>query len=247
MSEIFTTPVSAGLLQVLAEAAAGYPNQGDKYFVASYEPGPDGTYNLFPPLSRIDAEILEGVLNLTNPGKYAAFGPFDTRLPFPENPAQQTVQSFEVTPTPLSGQSSAASFPIGGAGSYDAMFCSIAAVTKFAVPYYTQVYSSEFASQVLQAFVEAPLELMVHLPWSEYGMIQDGGTLTGPDHGQWRVEDGNGNGKGNIDLRIESPASGDVALTTEQAGTGIPRWVPAVFQVDENGNFTPQPLYPSRR
>lgn len=236
MSEIFSTAVSAGLLQVLAEAAAGYTDPEQHYFVASYGPGPDGTYDLYGPYeNELSANDWEQFMNAQFPGQYATFGPFQTSPPFPVNPNQQSVQSFEVTPTPPAegGPGSDKPFTIGGTDQYDALFCSAAAVMKFAVPYYTQVYSPDFANQALEAFGQAQLGLMAHLPWSEYGMVQEGGGLQTPGR-QDSVRRG----------PDEAAAPGDAA--PEQAGGGIRRWMPVVFGVDEHGNFKPQPIYPPR-
>ena len=216
MSEIFTQPISAQLLRVLAQAAEGYPNQGDMYFVALYEPKPNGSYEVSPWFSQEDAAGVVDVLNAVAPNAFGVFGPFDTTLPYPSNPEQETVASWQVTTTTPAG-GTGTPFTMGGETMYDALFCSPAAVIKFAVPYYTRVYSPEFAATMLQAFLQAPLALMTHLPWSEYGEIEPDGAL-------------------NLSEAPPSPA--------EPSPTGLAAWLPVLFERDEQGGFREKRIYP---
>lgn len=176
MSETFTQPVSAGLLRVLAQAAEGYPNQGEMYFVALYEPDANGSFEVSPWYSQAEAAAVVDQLNTGPRPTFAVFGPFDTTLPYPTNEEQETVASLQVSTTTPGGEPGT-SFTVGGAQMYDAVFCSPAAVIKFAMPYYSRVYSPAFAETMLQSFLEAPVAMMVHLPWSEYGEIGAQGTL----------------------------------------------------------------------
>ncbi|HEX5725182.1 MAG TPA: hypothetical protein VFX98_06930 [Longimicrobiaceae bacterium] len=159
MSAIFAPAVSTMLARALAQAASGYVNQGNLYFVARNDPGEDGMFGIVSPLTSLQAAEQEAVR--LGP-EYGAFGPFDTTVALAiDNPIQLTVSDFEVT------DSAGITFPIPG-DRYDTLFYSVASVVKFAVPYYTQVYSSEFAQQVLEEFEANELGLMAHLPWSEY-------------------------------------------------------------------------------
>jgi hypothetical protein len=186
MSDLFTRSISARLLRVLAQAAEGYPNQGDVYFVARYERDANGSYEVSPWFSESEAAAVVDGLNAAAPDAFGVFGPFDTRLPYAAHPDQETVAALQVT-TREPRDGAITTFAMGGAGMYDAMFCSAAAVIKFAVPYYTRVYSPEFAETVLRSFMEAPLAMMVHLPWSEYGEMEQNGTLdiSGTDVPGW--------------------------------------------------------------
>ncbi|HEU4883789.1 MAG TPA: hypothetical protein VFT45_16135 [Longimicrobium sp.] len=205
MSETFTQPVSAGLLRVLAQAAEGYPNQGPMYFVALYEPAANGSFEVSPWWSMEEAQAVVDDLNAkAKANAFAVFGPFDTTLPYPTNPAQETVSSLQVA-TAAAGGGVGTTFGMGGAQMYDAVFFSAAAVIKFAVPYYTRVYSPEFAETMLQSFLEAPLAMTVHLPWSEYGEMEQQGTLN---------------------VSETAPAAGGAP------GTALPGWMPAVFERD---------------
>jgi len=171
MSELFTRPISARLLRVLAQAAEGYPNQGDMYFVARYTADAGGNFEVIPYSSESEATDGAAALNAATPGAFDVFGPFDTTLPYTSNPDQETVAALQVT------TDGGTTFGMDDPKLYDAVFCSAAAVIKFAVPYYTRVYSAQFADTMLQSFVESPLAMMVHLPWSEYAEMEENGTM----------------------------------------------------------------------
>lgn len=209
MSELFTESVSAGLLRVLAQAAGGYVDEERIYFVARYAPDGECGYDVRP--FRTEKEAVSAAAKLTLPDgpRYAAFGPFDTRPPYPENPAQASVELFQITTTASNA------FVLQGAGMYDALFCSTAAVMKFAVPYYTAVYSPVFAGEMLRSFLAAPLALMVHLPWSEYGEMGLDGVASVPEASSRRADD------------VRPPA-----------------WIPAVFEEDGQGGYRPRPIHP---
>lgn len=213
MSEIFTTPVSAGLLQVLAEAAAGYMGPGDVYFMADYNLGTDGTYNLSGPLPTPNPPPNRPIIPRVN----AVFGPFSTPVPVTiplRNQKQQSVESVEVVTT------GGVKLPVENAAQYDAMFSSLAAVMKFAVPYYTEVYSTEFANAAVSAFQESDLALMVHLPWSEYGIVSLSNTVSGP-------------------------ASDAQSATGSTHGDGGPtKWIPVVFERGADGTYGERRITP---
>ena len=51
---------------------------------------------------------------------------------------------------------------------FDALFLTVDAVAKFALPYYSGIYGNGFGREVLTQFQRVELALMGHLPWSEY-------------------------------------------------------------------------------
>lgn len=175
----FVEAVSAMLARALAEAAAGYPGSSDTvYFTASYTQVPDavadannnfsGIFNIQPWPSYTDAA------NNLKPG-YGVFGPFQSTFP-PARAGQDTVTSVGVRTSQGPGFTMP---PAGAAGAqlqYDALFLTGAAVLKFAVPYYSRVYSLRYAQQVLEEFQASPLALMGHMPWSEYTDLDDTGS-----------------------------------------------------------------------
>jgi hypothetical protein len=224
----FAYPVSAELASVLAEAASGFINDGNIYLVASYQPlasqplapynvtGPYATYGdaLIGWIEMNGGEIIEG-----QPTTYGMFGPFGTQvadLP-PAVSGQASVTSFQV------GTSAGTSFPISPADKYDAIFYSVAAVLKFAVPYYTSVYGTAYAQQMLENFQENDLGMMVHLPWTEYTEMTQAGRENPP------VPTG--------------PT--DVAPETGPAGAGVPTgYTDQVVFFDRHGNIHSPPPAP---
>ena len=167
MPEFFTQSIDAGLMKVLAEAASGYPNQGIVYFVARCVPEPEKGYDVTAQKTAKDAEDLAIAKEVAGLGTYAAFGPFDTTLPYPTKVDQADVTGMQLQAAKPDGTVVKVP-PLGGCTTIDALFISPAAVLKFAVPYYTAVYSPEFAEQMLLEYLDAPLAVLAHLPWSEY-------------------------------------------------------------------------------
>lgn len=174
MSELFSQPLSAQLLRVLAQAAEGYLDQGIVYLVARYQPQPGGNFEVIPYSSESQALDAVAGLNGDGPQVFGVFGPFDTQLAT-LNPDQEKVTTLRVTAQAPGGDPT--TFEMNDPKLYDAVFCSAAAVIKFAVPYYTRVYSAQFAQAMLQSFLESPLAMMVHLPWSEYAELEENGTM----------------------------------------------------------------------
>ncbi|HYJ80380.1 MAG TPA: hypothetical protein VEW03_12285 [Longimicrobiaceae bacterium] len=202
---VFPTPVSAELANALAQAVRGFLQPGEMYFVASLLPGDDGMYefwgpypgwNAVPPSEQqaIEAEIAGWFGPFTNvPGELGAPDP---------QPNQQTIYEVQVTPQTPTGtlESTFLLYPIRLTGAapppgpatppFDAVFLSAPAVQKFVVPYYAGLYGAEFAETLTNAFDGADLALMVHLPWSEYEMLQDTGVDNPPPNPTaWHVHE----------------------------------------------------------
>jgi hypothetical protein len=161
-------PISAGLAARLAEAAFGYMGLGPVYLVATYEP----TDNAFDPYNvtpfKNDWEGAEALIAILNADpdlpEFGVFGPYETGLgPAPLSPYYLEAVSLLVGGP--DGETGALAF---GAGEYDSLFWTRAAVEKFAVPYYSALYSPVFAQSVLEEYETASLAVLGHMPWSEY-------------------------------------------------------------------------------
>jgi hypothetical protein len=178
-TNLFTQPVSGTLACALGEAAAGFTGLPEfagqeLWFVVSYDPvfNPlegQNDYAITPYTSQQDAEQ-----NATEPG-LAVFGPFSTAPVEGFNVGGDN--SFNVANVYLTTQPPLPFLPSPAppgvsielsAGGVDAVFFSLPALEKFAVPYYAGIYGPEFAQTMLDAFSNAKVGLMVHLPWSEY-------------------------------------------------------------------------------
>lgn len=169
----FPAPVAAQLVRALAGAVAGFQQTG-MYFMASYDQAPEHIGNLYD----VSGPYFEGPgippgfqpLPPEIPAGYGLFGPFDNSLKtLVINPTQQKVTRLDVYVND-DHDKPAFSFPgkEGGAMPYDALFFSIEAVGKFALPYYNLVYSNADGTAIMQSFAASPLALGAHLPWSEY-------------------------------------------------------------------------------
>lgn len=180
---MFAFPVEAGLARALAEAATGFPNSGDIYFVASYTrvPADQGSpYDVNGPftdeLTALAKAAELDVVEWLNGQKfsYGVFGPFSTVVPeLITVPGQPQVGTITVTEAGTTSDG----FTIDDASKYDSMFYSAAAVEKFAVPYYSRVYGSAVGQEVLRNFQQPDVMVMVHMPWTEYAELTDTGNV----------------------------------------------------------------------
>lgn len=230
---MFLQPISAGLARRLAEAATGYADEGVVYVTALYTPNYDSE----------DPYDVQAYPTLPEPpgAGYGIFGPFQTTLPDATAQAQATVQEFQV------GISGPTTFSIYPASQYDALFYSAAAVKKFAVPYYSSLYSGAYGDHVLSAFQEAPVALMAHMPWSEYTAVDvvagDEAIAVEPAitvDPAVTVEPASA---------VETPAVMEPAAGVEPAAAVEPTAgsggeIPVLFFTDGEGNLRPRPLHP---
>jgi hypothetical protein len=232
----FLKPVSAMLTRALAEAAAGSPigSPNGVYFVASYMavPSRDDTN---PPSDDLPADTHNGYFNIQpafashavalaratqlGPG-YGVFGPFNSTFITP-TPGQPTVSTITIT----TSDNGTVTIPSPGfipspgitppPPEFDALFFTPEAVAKFALPYYSEVYSNGFGNEVLTQFQSAKLALMGHMPWSEYTDIDPDGPPAA------------------------TPGTGGTG------GTGPAREIPVIFEPDGQGGYHKRPIYPS--
>lgn len=167
-----TSPMPAELSRALAQAVAGFLREG-MYFTASFTQlsNPDSPYDIGGPFFEPN---LPDVNELGD--GYGLFGPFDNTMSGLIVPVQQAYVTKVTIHTSVGTQFDIDADDLGL--KYDAMFFSVEAVSKFAVPYYTGVYSPTMAANMLPEFQHSSLALMVHLPWSE---SEDLGVTGHPD------------------------------------------------------------------
>jgi hypothetical protein len=221
---LFSQPISAGLARRLAEAATGYAEEGEVYVTALYTPNYDSE-------DPYDVQAWQHWQDVPNPleSGYGVFGPFQTTLYGSSQKAQATVEEFQVS---ISGPTTFSIYP---ASQYDALFYSAAAVKKFAVPYYSSLYSGAYGDHVLSAFQEAPVALMAHMPWSEYTAVDvvPGDEAVAVEHAitvdrAFTMEPA---------AAVETPA-----VMEPTAGSGGE--IAVLFVMDDKGNLRPRPLPP---
>jgi len=162
-------PISARLARRLAEAAFGYMGLGPVYLVAAYEPIDvlGDPYCVVPFRNDWEgAEALVSTLN-TDPDlpQYGVFGPYETG---PAGALFASPYALETISLLVGGPDDSLGALALDAGDYDSLFWTRAAVEKFAVPYYSVLYSPSFGEAVLEEYDRAELAVLGHMPWSEY-------------------------------------------------------------------------------
>jgi hypothetical protein len=228
----FLQPVTPNLARVLAQAANSAFIKTDTFYVVCRllkEIPPDlgsDPYNVQTPApTYADAQCQVTWLKQNDPNfEYGIFGPFsNTFSGFDRPPPTTQLQVASVDVTAGTGTASDPIPTIGGT-EYDALFWSVEVVQKMLIPYYAQEYGPDYAQNVLMEFYAAPVALVAHLPWSEYGAIGTGGELlTGGSNPQAPATcDGNTN-----------------VVTRKQA-----KRIAVVLQHDADGNLQPKPLHP---
>jgi len=145
-------PVSPSLLRRLAEAADG--ESGSVWFVASYLML-QGKHQVTGPYS----SEAEAQANLPAGTEYGVFGPFEA----PPTITHMPILQWDVT----LGDNTTRSFK----KHYDAFFWSESALRKFVLPYYSNLVSPEYATQIRDAFRQPDIIVMAHDPLTEYRMV----------------------------------------------------------------------------
>ncbi len=157
-------PMPASLLRRLAEAADGLI--GPKWIVASYTLI-NGEHDIVGRPYDSRAEAQSYVPN----ADYDVFGPYGlvtTRTPHPP------IERFGIH---IEG---GAVMEIRGED-FDAFFWSESALRKFALPYYANVVSPEYAIRLREQFMDPNVVMMAHDPMTEYSLISiDRGGRTAP-------------------------------------------------------------------
>lgn len=158
-------PWPASLVIRMGEAADGYRDGIERWFVVSYAPPHD--LRVF--LDRGEAEAardgLQQEMDAAGAGEVCeVFGPFATEPdPGPFGP-KAGVASIAVT---VRRGDEEVVVPIDPR-KYDSIFWSLSAVDKFAIPYYVGMSGLDFATSVREKFVGNEVFLMGHMPNSTY-------------------------------------------------------------------------------
>lgn len=164
-----TPPISSRLALRLAAAAEGFQDGTTVWFVARYEPDPNGSFGVKKPIvsEKRPAVSLE-------PGE-GLFGPYRSER---EEPSQRTpvlkiavqVQDGEKVRT--------VEFD---ARDFDALFWSTSAIEKFAIPHYVAFEGLTRAEKLKKDFLDPKVYLMAHGPNTEYELrtLDEKGGTTG--------------------------------------------------------------------
>jgi uncharacterized membrane protein len=179
-------PLTAALLRRLGEAADGYRTGRPIYVVACHD-DPRDDLRVF----EREADALEHLARAG--GRFGMFGPFATPAAgsAPAGPARQAAAALlapdgsapagEVIEVTLSLRDQAGAertIRLDGR-EHDALFWSLSAVDKFAVPYYAGTDGAEYAVEMRRRVLQAPVCATTHLPRSEYIPNVDGEDFDG--------------------------------------------------------------------
>jgi len=149
--------LSARLSRRLAAAADGFRDGREIFFTARFEPENNGDFDLDGPFTR------DQVATLRVPPGFGIFGPYQTdecdddlsRTPI----KTITIELHDGKKWSFEGTR------------FDALFWSVSALEKFAIPHYTTVHGVEKARGILKGFVETDVFLMGHDPNTEETMV----------------------------------------------------------------------------
>lgn len=147
MSNVYQTPISATLARRLAEAADGFRNVDQVFFIAQYE----DPYTILDFLTLTSAEHYFNEHNFQTT-EYGIFGPYRTLDEFNKS-GQKQVE--DITSIDLKIH-----FKDGGhenatlQGSIDSIFFNLSSLDKFIFPYYCHVYGVDHAKKMRDTIIK---------------------------------------------------------------------------------------------
>jgi hypothetical protein len=138
MSNIFNVPLQATLVRRLAEAADGFRNVNQVFFIAGYQP--PHPIKDFPDLTSAQSYFSE---NGFSENDYGIFGPFKTTDDV-ENlnlPGVENIDTVDLAIHFKDGTQQDICLP----GGIDSIFFNLSSFEKFVFPYYCHLYGVEYA------------------------------------------------------------------------------------------------------
>ena len=166
MSNIFNIPVQASLARRLAEAADGFRNVDQVFFIAGYQP----PYAIkdFPDSTSAQAYMSDHNFSEND---YGIFGPFKTTDDV-ENlnlPGVENIETVDIKIHFKDGSQQDVCLP----GSIDSIFFNLSSFEKFVFPYYSHLYGVEYAKTMRDNLIakysqqvtqtSAPMVLLPHI------------------------------------------------------------------------------------
>jgi hypothetical protein len=141
MSTIFQFPIPASLARRLAEAADGFRNVPQVFFIAGY--ARPHAFKDFPDLTSAETYFSEKGLSVND---YGIFGPYKTYDDV-EKLNLTGIEDFAKVDIDIylkNGDHQKFSLP----GGIDAIFLNLSSLEKFVFPYYCHLYGVEYAQQM---------------------------------------------------------------------------------------------------
>lgn len=159
--------VSAMLLRRLAEAADGHRNR-EAWFVARYSPVGDTCMDVFDLSPHASEEEARAALAEKEfPDDYGVFGPYLT-----DDGTRPTFRIHDIEIRLRHSRTGQLQRPLRIEGHrFDALFYSLSALEKFAIPYYARLHGPAYAEQMRRDFLAKDFYLMGHLPLTEYDFV----------------------------------------------------------------------------
>lgn len=147
MNTIFDKSLPSSLVKKLGEAADGFRNSGEVFFISSYE-FPHPTKD-FPDLASAQAYFSD---NGFSENDYGIFGPFTTEddicgLNFL---GVEDIDKVHLTIHYKDGRQQKETFT----GDIDSIFFNISSFDKFVFPYYCQVFGAEYAKKIRKKLID---------------------------------------------------------------------------------------------
>lgn len=146
MAPINPFPISASLTQRLGEAADGYRNIPQVFFVAAFSP----PHKVFPFETLESAEEFYYKKNLS-PDKWGIFGPFEAKNEFPVKFDKKPIKKISVLVSYKDGTDDSIELD----SHTDAVFFNFSSLDKFLIPYYTKLYGVDQAKKIRDEFIGA--------------------------------------------------------------------------------------------
>ena len=154
MAPINPFPFSASLTQRLGEAADGYRNIPQVFFIAALSP----PHKVFPYDTLEAAEEYYDKKNLS-PGNWAIFGPFEARNEIPVKFDKKSIKKICVLVTYKDGTEDSIDLD----NQTDAVFFNLSSLDKFLIPYYTKLYGVDRAKIIRDELIEEGKKLTTTL------------------------------------------------------------------------------------
>ncbi len=150
MAPINPFPVSASLTRRLGEAADGYRNIPQVFFVAAFSP----PYNVIP-FETLEAAIEYYDKKYHSPDRWAIYGPFEAKNEIPVKFDKSAIETIEVIVKYNNGTNDSIELD----DQTDAVFFNLSSLDKFLIPYYTRLYGVDRAKIIRDKLIEEGKEL----------------------------------------------------------------------------------------
>ena len=155
MERLFQSSIAASLAKRLGEAADGFRNVGEVYFVAGHE-WPHKIKEFF------DLQTAKDFLSGLDPNEFELFGPFDTtdELKSSNHNGSREIQSIDLIIKYKDGHQHKETLN----GNIDSIFLNLSSFDKFVFPYYCHVYGASYAKTLRDKLIASYIKFAKEYP-----------------------------------------------------------------------------------